>query len=309
MIRRLLELVRRFFGRRAARRLLATNPPRGLLPAPFRLALRPGFSEPSPSEMRALPLGAAVVRGRRPFVLFRLSALPPPLPDLGVARPARFGLDEELRVAIERDPLRVPSDAPPPVPIRRIRPRVPLARAPLARFRGRNFRLDAGGIANEQILPLDRPDFSWRWLSGAFRRQYVELPWMAKDRIAFLGPLQAEWFVMWWDQEERRKPGGRENVFYELPEELGWQLAEVKEQMLIRRDVKKDEQAPPLQDFVTDRIGEAIASREPQTDLSGLIPKKEWLPPIERVPPPASENASREAYLQWRTLMDALEER
>jgi hypothetical protein len=76
----------------------------------------------------------------------------------------------------------------------------------------RKFRLDPAtqAPANEQILPLWRRDPSHRWLLPAFRRRFVDLPWMARDRALFLGPTAAEWFCMWWEQSLERGLGGRQ---------------------------------------------------------------------------------------------------
>jgi len=63
-----------------------------------------------------------------------------------------------------------PSPRPPPE--RRVRPRTPIARAPLPRFSPRKFRLDAQGApANETIVAIDRVR-ELTWLSPGFRRQY-----------------------------------------------------------------------------------------------------------------------------------------
>jgi hypothetical protein len=39
------------------------------------------------------------------------------------------------------------------------------------------------------------------------------------------------------------------------------------------------------------------------------VPKTEWVAPAQPLPPPTVPRMAREAYLQWRTLVDALEER
>jgi hypothetical protein len=309
VFRKLIAALRRIFSRRAARKLLALRLPRGL-PAPqrpFQLALRVWPLEPPPGEFWTLPLG-----GQKPARLFRLSALPPRVRDLGVARPAHFRLDGEWRLPPEVDPLRLASDAPPPAPVRRVRPRTPLPRAPVWRLRPRNFRIDGRTLqpANEGIMPLERRDSSLRWVRPAFRRQYLDTPWMAQERIGFLAPQQVEWFAMWWFQESRQKaPGGREPKTFGIDRELqGW-MTKVKEQMLIRRDVKKDELPPGVPKLVAREIGLQIASHRRPEDLADLIPDKEWIAPVELPPPPLLASDVREVYLQWRTLVDALEER
>jgi len=348
--RALAAALRRWRMRRAARKLLAANEPRGLPPPaqPLRLALRvPRPLEPHDAlDYWTLPFGAQVVRGRGPSRLLRLSALPPPpqeltvltelsparpplsrvrLPpllhvyeplqsrvrDLGVARPAVFRLDGELRLPAEADPLRLPSDAPPPAPERRTRPRTPLARAPLHRVRPRNFRLDprTGATQNEGILPLRPRDTSGGWVNPAFRREKVDAQWMASQRIAFLAPLQMEWFEMWWSQTQARNPGGRNPVDYDLPPELDWALDECKEQMLIRRDVRKDEHGPDLeQRFTYEEIGMVMADIE-HHDLTRILPQKEWVDTAHPLPEIPFDRGQREAYLLWRTLVGAMEER
>lgn len=348
-IRALAGALRRFFSRRAARRLLAQQLPIGLLPAPaqpLRLALRvPLALDDAPDgEFWTLPLGAQAIRGRRPARLLRLSALPPPqrpidvlrphplrlvLPrvrvpallalvppletrvrQLGAARPGKLRLDAELRAPVEVDPIRIASDAPPPARERRVRPRTPLARAPVHRLEPRNFRLDprTGQPANEGIVPLETRDTTGGWLLPAFRREKVDLPWMASERIRFLGPLQYEWFLMWWDAHEARRPGAKDPYPYDLAPELDFALEAVKEQMLIRRDVKKDETPPEAQEFYFIEVGHPIAALD-TPPIDELVPRTEWVQPASMLGPPLADPAPREAYLQWRTLVDALEER
>jgi hypothetical protein len=240
----------------------------------------------------------------------RLAALPGPPRRLEVLRPRNLRLDAELKLPIEVDPLRLFSDAQPPAGERRVRPRTPLARSPVQRLRLRNFRLDpqTGQPANEGIVPLERRPTTWRWVLPAFRREKVELPWMAQERISFLGPLQYEWFLMWWDAVQSSRPGAKEPYPYWLTEELDYALETVKEQMLIRRDVKKDENPPEEPDLYIIEVGQPIAAFEaPQ--LTELVPQKEWIGSALTLSPPVFSQASREAYLQWRTLVDALEER
>src|SRR5258708_40097380 len=145
---------------------MAQQLPRGLLPAPFRLALRvPELLEAPPSEFWTVQLGAQVVRGRPPARLLRFAAMPPPrrlevarpppeplplvrpplrprllrlvrLPatrvrDLGIARPALLRLHADLRLPPGGDPPRPAARAPTPGPARPPRPRAPPARAPV----------------------------------------------------------------------------------------------------------------------------------------------------------------------------------
>ena len=100
------------------------------------------------------------------------------------------------------------------------------------------------------------------WINPRMRREKVDLPWMAGERISFLGPLQYEWFLMWWDAYQKHKPGGREPADYVQPREILMALDDVKEQMLIRRDVKKDENPPEEQEFFTVEVGQPMAALE-----------------------------------------------
>ncbi|MFN2549355.1 MAG: hypothetical protein ABR567_18180 [Myxococcales bacterium] len=342
VFRSILVAIRRFFGRRAARRLVAQQLPKGLPPGTFQLALppeKPRLPDDAPArEFWTIPIGR-----KRAVRLFRIVALPRPLKELsvvrerperlrlpavrlpkrleipeplesslkelGAARPKSFRLDADLRLPTEIDPLRLPADRS-PTKTRRVRPRTPLARAPVHRLRPRNFRLDKKSLkpANEGIVPLEMRDTTYRWVRPAFRRRWLELHWMAQERISFLGPLQYEWFLMWWDAFQKRRPGAREPYDYDLAPELDFALEEVKEQMLIRRDVKKDENPPEEQEFYFVEVGQPIAAHEHKAP-SDLVPKKEWIGVGEPLPPPTNPRMAREAYLQWRTLVDALEER
>src|SRR5437868_1465751 len=51
----------------------------------------------------------------------------------------------------------------------------------------RAFRVDPQTLApaNAEILPLAAPDPTYRWVRPAFRSRYVDLPWMARDRLRF----------------------------------------------------------------------------------------------------------------------------
>jgi hypothetical protein len=262
----LFAAVRRFWARRAARRLLAAGLPRGLpgsLQKPL-LALRPSpLPAMDEASFHGLPFGAAAIRGKPPPLLLRLSALPR-APGLGVARPSVFRLDAELRPPAESDPLRTSSDA-----------------APL----------------------------TWRWVRPDFRREIVDLPWMARDRIAFLAPRPVEWFTMWWLERQARTAGGRDAVPYELPRELDWALEHCKEQMLIRRDVKKDETALEPGRLVAADVGFSMTAVE-DVPLTALIEKPEWIEPFDMTPQDLPfEPRARAAYLQWRTLLNSLADR
>src|SRR5258708_34595543 len=101
---------------------MAQQLPRGLLPAPFRLALRvPELLEAPPSEFWTVQLGAQGGRGRPPARPLRFAAIPPPR-RLEVARPppeplplGRPPLRPRLLRRVRRPATRVPhrSSAPP----------------------------------------------------------------------------------------------------------------------------------------------------------------------------------------------------
>ena len=301
MLRALFAAVRRFLSRRRARRLLAQGLPRGL--GETRLALPRPATEPPTGEYWTLPLV-----GRRPSRLLHFAALPPPPAQLEVVQPRKLRLDGDLRLPPEIEAPPAPAWLP---RAPRLRLRAPLARAPLHRLKPRNFRLDARtqAPANEGILP-ERDDPSYRWISPEFRRRHVDLPWMARDRVRFLGPLHAEWFRMWWDRMLVEGIGPREPEAWERPDEVDWAMDVCKEQMLIRRDVVKDEQAPAEAEMSRESMDHPLVAWDP-VPMPELVPGKEWVEiadPQKLSPAPPLERGSRDAYLQWRTLVNALEE-
>jgi len=238
VFRKIVAALRRWLSRRAASRLLAQKPVRGL-----RVVL------------------LAVPRSRLPARL----ELEPPLSsrvvDLGVADP-------------------------------------------------RKLRVDPGTLApaNERILPLHRVDPAFRWVLPAFRRRYLDLPWMAQDRIRFLGPMHAEWFLMWWDENVQEGLGPGQPSEWQRPDEVDWAMDTCKEQLLIRRDVAKDEEAPQEQPWSAPEIGHPLIAWDP-VPLPQLVPPKEWVEiadPQALAARPRVDRSTREAYLQWRTLMDSL---
>jgi hypothetical protein len=84
-----------------------------------------------------------------------------------------------------------------------------------------------------------------------------------------------------------------------------------KEQMLIRRDVAKDEEAPAEQELSAPEIGHPLVAWDP-VPLPQMVPAKEWVEiadPRALLPAPAPERAARESYLEWRTLIESLQER
>jgi len=240
MFRRLRAALRRYFSRRAARKLLAQRPVRGL-----RTVL---LAVPRLRLPRRLDL--------RPPLLSRVR-------DLGVADLRKFRLD-------------------------------PVTHAP----------------ANEDILPQTSRDPTYRWVRPAFRSRFLDLPWMATERIRFLGPLQGEWFAMWWERAVSDRVGPREPFDWYQPHEVYWAMDNCREQMLIRRDVPKDEQAPEEQEWSGPGFEQAVAAWE-QVQLPRMVPEKEWVEiadPRALAPAIDAARGSREAYLRWRTLMHALED-
>ncbi|TMA26703.1 MAG: hypothetical protein E6J78_13205 [Deltaproteobacteria bacterium] len=218
--------------------------------------------------------------------------------------------------------LRVPFDPPPgefwtaPLPgaaaARLLRlSALPPPHRPLQIVRPDNFRVDPATlqIANEGILPLEPRDTSYRWIHPDFRRRHLDTPWMAQDRIDFLAPQKVEWFALWWFEGFDHRPGARGPRSYQIKKEIEWEMQRVKEQMLIRRDTSKDERPPAAGTFSRSQIGQPIASFEAQPDLSSHLPEKPWIDPAQLAREPPPEIPTREAFLQRRTLLDALEER
>ena len=423
--------VRRLLLRRRVRQLRAlglksaAEAVRGLLPGPrpsLPLALRsPGPLEPpaGSTEQWALPLGAEAVRrpGSTPRLLLRLSALPPPLPPLGVLRPARFGLDADARpsaqqralspflarpprsdtlvfleaiarhalpprpqvefgvarprpfgldqefaparlaesaslehpalpvprplavrtaprmlelgaalparfgldgdgrVASEREPLLLSSGrAAPPRPGRWLRPRAPLAKAPLWRLRLQNFRIDpaTGAPANEGIVASYAPPPRAGFLIPAFDREFCQARWMARSWILFLSALPVELFAWWWLIERLAKSGANLPVESIQPEDISYRVFhDNREQMLIRRDVVRDQEGPGLSTFEIYESKPQILEHASLKRLDQLIPKQEWVVKLSIATEPVFDESRPvfDAYVQWRTLVNGLEER
>ena len=182
----------------------------------------------------------------------------------------------------------------------------------LAVLDARKFRLDPDthAPANEGIVPLAPPEPGFRWVLPEFRRRFIDLPWMARDRVRFLGPTPAEWFLLWWEQAVEKCLGPGEPHDWERPDEVDWAMDDCKEQMLIRRDVAKDEEAPPAAELSAASLGHPLAAWV-AAPLPELVPPKQWVEvadPRALLPAPQLERAPREAYLRWRTLLDSLGE-
>jgi hypothetical protein len=304
----LLSWVRRFADRRRARALLAQGLPRGLTAPALRPALR-APADPAADEYGTLLLGAQIVRGAAPRRLLRLSALPRALPEFSVVRPDRFRLDGDLRLPPERDAARTVADLLPPVlPREPPRPRTPLARAPLSRVDPRAFRLDARNftLANEEGIPLEPASVEHVWLHPALRRALIDPRWMASRRPFGVAPLAAEWFASWWVEHKAPRQGAGEPRNRPLPAKLAEWMEEVKEQMLLRRDVAKDEDPPAPARFKPNEATRPIAAHA-APEIAGLIPHKTWVGgPLPWPQPPAPSLQSAEVYFEWRTLMNAL---
>ncbi len=268
----LLSWVRRFAGRRRARALLAQGLPRGLTAPALRLALR--APDPAADEYGTLLLGAQVVRGAAPRRLLRLAALPRALPEFSVVRPDRFRLDGDLRLPPERDAARTAADLPPPAPPRDPpRPRTPLARAPISRVDPRAFRLDARdfALANEEGIPLEPASVEHVWLHPALRRAVVDPRRMASRHPFGVAPLAAEWFASWWTEHKSARRGAGEPRNRHPPAQLAEWMEEVKEQMLIRRDVAKDEDPPARASFKPNEAPRPIAAHA-APEIAGRSP-------------------------------------
>ncbi len=298
----LLRWVHRVVARRRARALLAQGLPRGLTVPLLRPALR-APAQSTADEYGTLLLGAQIVRGSAPRRLLRLAALPRPLPEFSAVRPDRLRLDGELRLPVERDAARTASDVAPLAPVRAPpRPRTPLPRAPISRVDPRAFRLDA----NEEAIPLGPPSVEHVWLHPVLRRAVVDPRWMAARRTFGVSPLAPEWFARWWAEHKSARQGAGEPKKRRPPARLAEWMEEVKEQMLIRRDVVKDEEPPAPARL---KPGEALRpiAAHAASDVATLIPPKTWAGgPLPWPEPPAASLQSTDAYFEWRTLMNAL---
>ena len=303
----LLRWFRRLADRRRARSLLAQRLPRGLAAPSLRPALR-APAEPTDGDYPTLLLGAQVVRGSAPHRLLRLAALPRALPEFSVVRPDRFRLDGDLRLPPERDAARTASDLPLAPSRRPPRPREPLARAPISRVDPRAFRLDARELtlANEEGIPLEATSLEHAWLHPVLRRALIDPRPMASRRFWGTAPVAAEWFASWWAEHKSRRHGAGQPKMRRLPAQLDEWMEEVKEQMLIRRDVAKDKEPPTPARFKPNEAPRPIAAHA-APDVATLIPPKSWAcGPLPWPEPPAASLQSTDAYFEWRTLMNAL---
>jgi hypothetical protein len=152
--------------------------------------------------------------------------------------------------------------------------------------------------------PPERRSIDHAWVLASLRREKIDLPWMARSRLLGLAPLAVEWFALWWEQTARAAPGAAAPRPWPVPEDLSWRLDQVKEQMLIRRDVVKDEEPPRDGAFQLSQSGPRIAIHAPPP-VPDLVPAKEWVEVFRMPFPPAPARPAREAYLEWRTVIDA----
>lgn len=286
----------------------------------LRGAVRPGLSALRPASLgldaslrphaQARPL-PQVDPARYLWARAPRTAQAPRRVDLGVARPDRFGVDELGRLRVQRDAPPTLSERPlPEPPGRALKPRTPLGRAPLSRLDGRAFRLAPGSLqpANEEMQPPARDPRPELFVHPPFRREVMGERWMASRRVWGLAPLQTEWFADWW-RAFRQGRGAREPVPAPVPEEIGWALEICKEQMLIRRDVAKDEQPPADGEFQPSPRDISILDFQHDNDLRQFTPPPEWVEPaVVRPHELRPLRDASEAYLMWRTLVDGLAE-
>ena len=277
---------------------------------PASLGLLPDFSPPPRHEQLPAPEPLRFTWAHPPDR--------PPLPaleysDLGIASPASFRIDDEGRLPAERDtPATTTERPPPPAPGRYLRPRTPLARAPLSRLDGTAFRLDPrdGTLPNERIIEArPQPQFP-SWYLPDYDRDIVRR-WFPFLYIWGLGPMQTEWFSYWWAEFRAETLGGQMPFPFRENRELMWQIIlRCKEQMLLRRDVKKLEEPPETSEFFYEVQGVGILQHERELKLAGLIEKPEWI----QVTKIAREDRGAlhpwlDAYSDWRFLLRGLEER
>ena len=206
---------------------------------------------------------------------------PAPRPiEAGAARPDKLGLDEAGLPPSAREPPPLSTDRePPPRAGRYLEARLPLPRAPI-RFQldWRAFRGDPvdGRLANEELV-LPRPDVFGVWLLPTFYGEVVEVRHL-ETRFLWPPPLDLEWYLHWLQERRvRRMPGGKEAAVGEPPEDIAWCLDVCKEQMLIRRDVPKDEQPPVEPPSWTVYANNPGILVKPRIDFSEFMKPKEWI--------------------------------
>ena len=256
------------------------------------------FSEPLPARD---PARFEVVRVPR--------RQPPPLRiEPGAARPELLGLDEQLRPPTSREPPALSTEhAFTPKPGRHLRPRMPLQRKPIRHpFDWRAFRADrrTGRLANEGVI-APPADLFGGWLLPTLWAEIVEVRHL-ETRFLWPPPTDVEWHLHWiQERRERTMPGGKEAIDLKQPEDIFWKMEECKEQMLIRRDVSKDEQPPEEpQNWAVHSDNPGIGVKK-KTDLAQFFTEKQW---IESSPAAFREIAS-ERPLPGRTFDEPMRER
>ena len=286
---------------------------------------RPGPAQVELGVLRPRPFGLdeAFARhaDRAPLLpgLRSPQPLPPPvlplLLELGAARPEQLGLDEDGRFASEREPLQLTSDRRAPPPPGHLLPKLqPPAPAPLWRLQLRHFRLDpvSATPANEGVVDGYRPPPRAVFLLPAFDRELCQPRWMARSWISFLSARPVELFAWWWLKIRVEKAGAKGPIDLVQPEDISYALFHHnKEQMLIRRDVVRDQEGPGLSTYEIMEAKPQIQAHARLTRLGELVPKKQWIERLSVATEPVFDQSrpAFDAYVQWRTLLDGLEER
>jgi hypothetical protein len=239
----------------------------------------------------------------------------PLLHDLGVARPEVFHLDEEGRLPTERDAPQLSLDRPLPVPARAAPPgREPPPFGQLSRVQLRHYRLDpqTGAPANEGVIPLRPEPDACSWLNPDFDAEFCRPRWIARSWVDHLSATPQELFAWWWLQSRATKVGAGEPKAIKQSDELWYALFHhLKEQMLIRRDVTRDEEGPGLSTFEINEAKPHIKAHDSLKRLAQLIPAKTWVERLSIATEPLFDESrpAFDAYVQWRTLVNGLEER
>lgn len=264
----------------------------------------------------AEPMRLAVSRAPDPATIPRNRPEPPRI-ERGAARPEKLGLDDDgLPPAAREQPALSPERPQPPRPGHRLRPRMPLARAPIRyRLDWRAFRADPqrGTMANEQILPGPRrpPD---TWILKPLHDAVVEVRYLEK-RFFWPPPTDLEWFVHWLNERaERRAPGGKEPRERKQPHDIDWMIWEDnREQMLIRRDVPKDENPPVEPENWHVHARNPGIGGKPRIDFADYMKPTEWIEvsiaALRELKPRLPGNTVREPFRQRLAVLAALDER